>query len=424
MLFRRGIHPEENKLTETSPIVKVDPPPRLILFLKQHIGKPSLPIVKQGDKIKAFQKIAVADGEISSCLHSPMDGVVIAIGPAPHPGGTDETAIIIETKGMQEFKKEDLPESKTIIQRIADAGIVGLGGAMFPTHAKLCIPEGKRIDTLVINGGECEPFLTSDSRIMQEHPKETAQGIRYLMKALSAEKAIIGIEDNKKEAIVAMKKACDGIDVMTLPARYPQGAEKILIRSLTGREVPAGGLPLDVGIVVCNVATAFAVYEAVALGKPLVERVVTVTGDVKEPKNILAPIGTPYEHLIAACGGYVGMPKKIICGGPMMGLTQHTDKTATIKGNNGIVVLNDRREETLIPDGEDACIRCGRCVDVCPMKLAPTTIMRYSRKGHYGFAKANYALDCFECGCCSYVCPQGIDIVGWIKIAKAESCKR
>jgi len=419
------VHPPEMKLTEEKDIIDPPLPEKLILHLKQHIGKPAVPIVGVGDEVSIYQKIAESDDFVSAAVHSPVKGKVVSIEAYPHPDGKDETAIIIEPNKEQPTPDSHgkRPSPDKIIKKIQDAGIVGLGGAMFPTHVKLSIPKDKSIDTLIINGAECEPYLTADSRLMQEDPDGIVSGIKLILNVLKVKKAMIGIEKNKPAAIKSMKDSTKDeklIRVNPLPTRYPQGGEKVLIKKLTGREVPSSGLPLDIGVVVINVGTALAIHEAVYHGKPLVERIITITGDVKEPCNLRAKIGTPIEHLIKHAGGYSGMPKKILCGGPMMGISQDTDKASIIKGNNAILVFNAKRSDILYPDDEEPCIRCGKCVGACPANLSPTTIMRYSKKNKFGFAKANFAMDCFECGCCSYICPSKIDLVGWIKIAKSE----
>jgi electron transport complex protein RnfC len=299
-----------------------------------------------------------------------------------------------------------------------------MGGATFPTHVKLSPPKEKPIDVVILNGAECEPFLTSDHRLMLEKPKEIIEGLRILMKILNVSNGHIGIESNKPDAVETMTKAAagTGIKVWSLKVKYPQGAEKMLIKAVSGRTVPAGGLPMDVGVVVQNVGTAAAIYDAVRYGKPLIERYVTVTGrGVKEPKNFLARIGTPFSQLVEEAGGLTEAAAKVISGGPMMGMSQYTLDVPVIKGTSGITVLPKSEVST---NGYGPCIRCGRCIDACPMKLQPSFIGLYIEKGHYEDAKAYNLMDCFECGSCSFVCPAHRPMVQWVKKAKKELAKK
>ncbi len=419
----KGVHPQENKLTEDAAIWQAGFPEKLFIHLSQHIGAPLSPLVKPGDQVERFQKLADSKEFVSAPVHSPAKGKVISIEPYPHPNGSKQTAIIIQTEEEKVFepvKKKAPNDPKEIIAQVREAGIVGLGGAMFPTHVKLSVPKDKKIDTLIINGAECEPFLTADSALMREKPHEIILGITILMKALKLDKVIIGIEKNKLIASDTLKKALKKsktMKVRDLPSIYPQGAEKVLIKNLTGRSVPSGKLPLDVGVIVINVATAFAVYEAIYLGKPLVERVVTVSGDVKHPSNLMVRLGTPYSSLIDECGGCKGRPRKILCGGPMMGLSQPTDEASLIKGNNGVLALNSK--EFLQDFAEEPCIRCGRCVDSCPASLYPTLIAARAKAEKPAIDLK--PLDCFECGSCSFICPSRINLLGWIKIAKRSA---
>ncbi len=425
---KRGIHPDQNKISDNRRIEEVALPDKLVIPLSQHIGAQCSPLVKIGDKIEQFQKVGDSDSFVSSLVHSPVSGKVVSIGTHPNPSGKDGLAIVIKpdpaSKKRELVKRKDINrlEPKEIISIIREAGITGMGGAQFPTHVKLSIPDGKKADLLIINGSECEPYLTADSRLMTEHSDEIIKGTKILMKAIGVKKSIIGVENNKKNAINSLRSSLntDTIKIAELETIYPQGAEKVLIKKITGLEVPSGGLPIEIGAVVINVGTAFAVYEAVYFSKPLIERVVTVTGDVKAPSNIRALIGTPFSHLIEKCGGYDKIPKKLLSGGPMMGITQYTDDVPITKGCNGILVFNSKHVKMFEGYEEEDCIRCGRCLDVCPMNLEPTNIVRYAKSRKYGFAKLNHAMDCFECGCCSYICPSKIDLVGWIKLAKGK----
>ncbi|MBF0317598.1 MAG: electron transport complex subunit RsxC, partial [Nitrospirae bacterium] len=307
-------------------------------------------------------------------------------------------------------------------KRIKAAGIVGMGGATFPTHVKLSPPKEKTIDAVIINGAECEPYLTSDHRVMVERPKDVVNGLSILMRVLGVNTGHIGIENNKPDAIAAITEAAaghPGIQVWTLEVKYPQGAEKMLIKAILGRDVPAGGLPMDVGAVVQNVGTALAIYEACRYGKPLIERVVSVTGNgIKTPKNLMTRIGTPISQLIAECGGLKSGAAKIISGGPMMGFAAFSVDVPVMKGTSGIVVM--LMEETSYGDRYGNCIRCGRCVDACPMGLMPLMLSLFSEKGHFEDAKSYNLFDCFECGCCTYVCPAKRPIVQQIRFAKTQ----
>jgi electron transport complex protein RnfC len=305
---------------------------------------------------------------------------------------------------------------------IKDAGIVGMGGAAFPTNVKLSPPKEKTIDTVIINGAECEPYLTADHRLMVEHPKEIVEGLKIIMKSLGVNEGHIGIEENKPDAIEAMKSAIAGesnIEVWPLEIKYPQGAEKMLIKAIKGREVPSKGLPMDIGAVVQNVGTALAVYEAVRLGKPLMERVVTITGNgIKEPGNIMVRIGTLMSDVIEQCGGLVDGAVKVISGGPMMGFAQWMLDVPVVKGTSGILVL--REDEYVSSDEYSACIRCGSCIDVCPMGLNPSILSIYAEKGFFEDAKENNLFDCFECGSCAYVCPAKRPMVQFMRLAKSQ----
>lgn len=429
-----GIHPEYNKLTSEEKIVAAPHPNKVILPLQQHIGAPCEALVAAGDIVKAGQKIAEAKGFVSAPIHSSISGKVTAMGPARHPVLGDYNAITIETvPGMElkeEYKKRDnalslgKDELKAIIK---DAGIVGMGGAAFPTHVKLSPPAEKKIDTVILNGAECEPYLTCDHRIMIEEADKILKGLQVIMKILEPKDTFIGIEENKEDAIIVMQIKLKElglnhkIKVIKLPTFYPQGSEKNLILSITGREVPnAGGLPMDVGVVVQNVQTAKAIYDAVFEGKPLIERVITITGAVKQPKNILVKIGTNTKELIDFCGGYEGAIGKVISGGPMMGIAQSNDEMPVIKGSSGILA----QIEGVSEPAERDCIRCARCVDACPVRLMPTIIYQYTRKEDYDMANEYFAMDCFECGCCSFICPSKIPLTQWMKVAKSELAKR
>lgn len=435
--FKAGVHPrgfpknaghEGKELSNKKEIEKFITPEKVVVHLSQHIGSPAKPLVKQGDFVKKGQKIADATGFVSIPMHSPISGKVTKIDTYPHPTGSSGEAIEIENDGKDEW--EDILEDnvdyldmdpKEMLTHIQSAGICGMGGAGFPTHVKLSPPPQKPIDTVIINGAECEPYLTADHRIMMEHPDEVIAGLQIIMKILGAKKGYIGIEKNKPDAIKIMKKKVNSISGITLApvyVKYPQGAEKQLIYAVTKRKVPSGGLPMDVGVVVQNVGTAWAIYEAVRYNKPSIERVTTVTGPiVKNPKNVLASLGTLISDLIDFCEGTQEEIAKLISGGPMMGFALSTKETPIIKGTSGIVIFG---KESIFDTKEHTCIRCGGCVDVCPMQLAPTMIVDSVKTESYEEAKRLHIMDCMECGSCAYVCPSHIQLVQWIKLGKLE----
>jgi H+/Na+-translocating ferredoxin:NAD+ oxidoreductase subunit C len=431
--FSGGVHPADNKqLTAHKPTVSAAIPKRAIIPLSQHIGAPTKSTVVIGQEVKKGEKIGETTGFVSAPVHASVSGKVVALGNFPHILGMDIPAVVIESDGKDEWiggLKEN-PDYLTLSpdelkKLVADAGIVGMGGATFPTHVKLSPPKEKPIDVVILNGAECEPYLTSDHRLMLEKSTEIVEGLKILMRILNVSKGYIGIESNKPDAIEAMTKAAAGspeVKVWPVKVKYPQGAEKMLIKAIAHRTVPAGGLPMDVGVVVQNVGTAEAIYNAVRFGRPLVERYVTVTGrGVREPKNFLARIGTPFSQLIEEAGGLTDTAAKVISGGPMMGMSQYTLDVPVIKGTSGITVLPQNEVNT---KSYGPCIRCGRCIDACPMKLQPSYIGLYIEKGHYEDAKAYNLMDCFECGSCTFVCPANRPMVQWVKKAKKELAKK
>ena len=432
--FKGGVHPlrrihHGKFLSEHRPIEKCSVPEEVIIPLSQHIGAPSKPIVSPGDKVDMGQMIAEAGGFVSVPCFSSVSGTVSEISPRPHISGRDSMAIVIkndfEDRLCPSVKSKgalDSLEPKQIIDLIRDAGIVGMGGAAFPTHVKLSPPPEKPIDTIIVNGAECEPFLTADHRIMLEHPDDVVFGLKAIMKALCVEKAYIGIEDNKRDAIAAMAEATkdESIDVLTLKAKYPQGAEKQLIYAVTGRQVPSGKLPMDVGAVVVNAGTAYQIAQAIRLGMPLFERVVTVTGSVNTPSNLLVRLGTPISHVIGHVGGLSGQIQKVISGGPMMGITLYSLDAPVMKGTSGILALDENMAR---PAEQSPCIRCGKCVDICPMGLLPYLISANAEKNRFDEAEKVNALDCIECGSCSYICPANRHLVQAIRLAKSEIVK-
>jgi len=427
--FEGGVHPyegkhfTENKKTETLPLPQI-----VYIPLQQHIGAPGKPLVEKGQEVKAGEKIAEANGFISTPVHSSISGKVKEIATIDHPVSGRGQAVVIEGDGEEKWaetiqfeeKYMDLPVDE-MRERIKDAGLAGLGGATFPTHVKLSPPPDKKIDVAILNGAECEPYLTADHRLMLEHPEEIVNGLRIIMKILGVRRGIIGIEDNKKDAIEVMLKAVkneQGMEVAVLPVKYPQGAEKQLIKAILGREVPSGGLPMDVGVVVQNVGTAKAIYNAVAFRKPLTHRVVTVTGPgIKKPKNVLVPIGTPFQDVVDYCGGLSDRAAKIIMGGPMMGIPQPHLKVPVVKGTSGILVLEE--EQAHLPL-EDPCIGCGRCVEVCPTHLLPTTLQILVEHDHIAEAESLHIMDCIECGSCSFICPSNRRLVQSIRFGKRK----
>lgn len=404
----------------------------MVVALRQSLGTPAEPCVKIGDTVRVGQRIGDANGFVSVPVHAPISGRVTAIGRFPHPLGSEQPAIVIEGDGTDEWHDSVRPAgdvgslSPDDIRRVVrDAGIVGLGGAAFPTHVKLSPPESKPIDTAVLNGAECEPWLTADHRLMLEKPSEILQGFLLIMRVLGCGKGLVGIEANKMDAVAAMKSAVPagaGIEIAALEVKYPQGAEKQLIDALTGRAVPSGGLPMDVGVVVQNVGTSFAVHEACHLGRPLVRRVLTLTGSpLKQPANYLARIGTLVSALVEQSGGIKGEVAKVVAGGPMMGVAQGTLDVPVVKGMSGVLLFAPGEFDERAPE---PCLRCGRCVDTCPMRLVPTHIEKLIAAGRIDEAVAVGLLDCMECGSCGYVCPSRRPLVHSFKLGKYLGAER
>ncbi|WP_287155433.1 electron transport complex subunit RsxC [Candidatus Solincola tengchongensis] len=424
-----GVHPPESKhLTADKPIVRMEAPELVTIPLRQHVGAPCSPRVKRGDRVLVGTLIGDSEAFVSAPVHSSVSGTVRGIAPHPHPAGGESPAVTIENDGLYERDPSLRPlewrdmEPDEIRRAVRAAGMVGLGGAAFPTHVKLAPPKEFPIHTVILNGAECEPFLTADYRLMLEHPEDVVEGLRIIMSAVGAHRAIIAVEDNKPLAVKKLAEVVrdPSIELRTLKTRYPQGAEKVLITNLLGREVPSGGLPMHVGVVVNNVGTARAIAQYFRTGLPLVERVVTVTGSViREPSNLLVPLGSSFAAAVEACGGFSASPAKVIMGGPMMGLAQYTLEVPVVKGTSGILALSDREAAYEVPR-EPVCIRCGRCVEVCPMNLIPTYLAAFSHREKWDQVRRLNINDCIECGCCTYTCPTRNPIVQLIKVGKAE----
>lgn len=431
--FRGGIHPQYGKeMTCHLGIETLPAPEQVVLPMAQHAGAPAEPLVKAGDTVDLGQKIGEAKGFVSVPVHASISGKVLSVGPVSLPNGNVSVAVTIENDGedrvFPELKapgdyRQLTPERLRELMR--EAGLAGMGGASFPTHVKYNPPEGKRIDTVVLNGAECEPFLTCDHSLMVEDAEKVVTGLKALMRAGGAEKGIIAVEVNKADAIKALEKAIAGdpqLSVAPLATKYPQGEEKMIIRAALGRIVPSGGLPIDVGVVVNNVATAAAFADYLATGMPLISRVVTVTGrGVKQPKNLLVRLGTPIQKLLEACGGFAEEPGKVIVGGPMTGPAVYHLDFPVVKGTSGILVQS--RAE--VAGGESmACIRCGRCVKVCPYSLLPNFLAEFAEQGNLDQAEAYGIMDCRECGCCTFVCPSRRPLMQLIRNAKGKILAR
>lgn len=426
--FFGGVHPLGHKeATAALPVVPLPQPPAvLVLSMSQHVGPPCTPVVSVGDSVTVGQVIGEPAG-LGAPIHASVSGKVVAVEPRPHAGGSPVNAVVIENDGLDTpaapLPRPAKPEKLTaeqVIDIVRAAGITGMGGAGFPTHVKLSSALGK-VDTIILNGAECEPYLTADHRLMLERPEQVVEGGRVLMRALGLSKLIIGVEANKLDAVEALKaKAPADVEVRPLRVRYPQGAEKQLIQNITGRQVPPGGLPANVGCAVFNVATAAAVYDAVFDGKPLTHRIVTVTGKgVVHPGNFLVPIGTPMEYLVETAGGLKGAPGRVLCGGPMMGIAQYDLAASIIKGNNGLLVMSSR-EYSSTPKGVLTCIHCGRCVSACPMHLVPLSFNQRFSAERFEELEGLRIMDCIECGSCAYSCPAHIPLVQVIRAGKNE----
>ncbi len=423
-----GVHPPEKKFAEKQAIERLDPPRTVAIPLSQHLGVPAVPVVEKGDQVRCGQLIAKGEAFISAHIHASVSGKVVKIDQVTDTSGYRKMSVVIQVEGDEWEDSIDRDETLIkecgldageIARKIQEMGVVGMGGAAFPSHVKMMVPKGKKATHLIINGVECEPCLTADHRLMVEKGEEIMVGITIQMKALGVDKAIIGIENNKPDALAHMKKLAKdhpGISVEALRVKYPQGAEKQLIKALLNREVPSGKLPVEVGCVVHNVGTAFAVYEAVQKNKPLVERVVTVSGSsVEKPSNFLVRIGTPVSALIEAAGGLPDDTGKVINGGPMMGKAINDLEVPVTKGTSGILVFTEK-ESSRPP--EQNCIRCARCLTICPMGLEPYLLAVLADKKRLEECEDERIMDCMECGSCLYICPSGKPLLDHIRVGK------
>lgn len=414
-----GVHLPESKLTAKYPIERLPLPAEVTLPLSQHIGAPAQPTVKKGDRVMRGQTVAEGSGTVSASVHSPVCGTVVRIDTVKTPQGMPVEAIVIKTDADTPDAMCQPTPCDDVREAARRAGIVGLGGAAFPTPVKLAPPPGTSVDTLIINAAECEPYLTCDHALMLTDPEGIVEGARLIMQSAGAKRCVIAVEANKPDAIALLRdkaRSVGNMDVMALQPRYPQGGEKQLIEAVTGRMVPSGKLPSAAGVIVQNVATARAVYRAVTFGEPLIERVVTVTGpSLKRPGNFLAALGTPLTALIEAAGGLPDDTGKIIAGGPMMGRAVSTLDSFTVKGLSGLLVLPESASKR---NTEEPCVRCGRCVDACPMGLEPYLLATYARRGMTEEAAGALAANCIECGSCSYVCPSSRPLTDFIRIGR------
>ncbi len=425
--FRGGVHPDDRKTRSNNIEIEVLAAPKTMVYpVQQHIGKPANVIVNVGDEVKAGQLIAEADGFVSANIYASVSGKVTAIKPHIHPNGNMVNSVIVENDFKDEYIRDfndqkDIEKlsAEDIVNMVKDAGIVGMGGATFPTHVKLKPPS--KIDTIIVNGAECEPYITSDHRLMLEHPKCILTGIKATMKAVGAENALVGIESNKPDAIAKLKEIFaeeENINVVPVKAKYPQGSEKQMINALTGRQVPSGGLPSDIGVVVLNIDTVWAMADVINKGLPLIYRVVTLSGGaVSQPKNYMVRLGTPVQEIIDAAGGFVEEPLKILLGGPMMGSAIYDTSVPVIKGTGAIIALT---KDEIKSTEATVCIRCAKCVDACPMHLQPLMLRAYSIKSDYEKLKEFHITDCMECGACAYICPGRQNPVQYIRNAKPK----
>ena len=432
-----GVHPDDRKTSAGCAIEVLPVPKTVYISMAQHLGAPAKPVVVPGDKVRTGQIIGEPAGFISAFVHSSVSGTVKSVGPRKDLAGNPVTHVEIEVDGDEWMEGIDTSDTlaaevpddvQFIIDRIKGNGVVGLGGATFPTNVKLCPPPGKKADILILNGAECEPYLTSDYRIMIEKSRQIVVGAALMKKVLGVGRVVIGIEENKPEAIAMMSEAVRelavsspdyaGMEVMTLKKKYPQGGEKQLIDAVTRRQVKSMGLPIDVGAVVQNVATSLAVYEAVQKNKPLIDNTVTVTGECfPKQSNLLVRVGTPISYIIDFLGGMPEDAAKVISGGPMMGKAVSNLDAATLKGTSSVLFLTEAQTRR---KPETNCIRCGKCAEACPMGLEPFLLNKLARNGMTDELEQNAVQDCIECGCCLYTCPANIPLLDYIRVAKGE----
>ncbi|HET9984879.1 MAG TPA: electron transport complex subunit RsxC [Longimicrobiales bacterium] len=431
--FRHGVHPPDSKeLTAAVPLRRMPFADELVLPLRQHAGKPARLVARVGQHVQRGDVLGEADGFVSAPVHASAAGVVKAIGWWPHPDGgvAEAVRIAVDRYSPQIPRPRMVPRWEVlspegVVKAVQDAGVVGLGGAAFPTHVKLAPPKDGRVELLVVNGAECEPYLTTDHRTMVEYPERVHFGVRIMMKALGVARAVIGVELNKPDAIEALRAAAPAdlpVEVLPLTVKYPQGAEKMLIKAVTGREVPSGKLPLHVGVVVQNVGSIATIAEVFETGLPLVERIVTVSGrGVRRPSNLIVPVGTKVRDVLDFCGGLTPDATEVVFGGPMMGLAQPDLDAPIVKGTTGVVVLtgaDTHRRETY------PCIRCGRCLEACPVFLNPSQLALLAQAGRYDEMEADHLADCMLCGSCSYVCPSNIPLAQMFSLSKATLKRR
>ena len=431
-----GVHPEENKLSAHQPIQDFPMPKQIIVPLGQCLGAPADCIVAKGDRVLTGQLIGTAKGFVSANVHSPATGTVAKVDVVMDHTGYYKPAVFINVEEKDEWAEGIIEtdelltdiklDAKQIIDKVKECGIVGMGGATFPTHVKLMVPEGKKAEYIIINAAECEPYLTCDFRLLLEKTQEFLVGVKILMKAVGTDKGVIGIETNKQEAIELLDKTINahrdlynGIEVQPLKTKYPQGGEKQLIKAVTGREVPSGKLPIETGCVVVNVASTYAIYEAVQKNKPLIERVVTVTGkSVKNPCNLRVRFGTPANLLIEAAGGLPDNITDVINGGPMMGKSVSVTDFPVMKGTSGILLMTlDEAQDRRVTN----CIRCGRCAMACPMGLQPFLLHKLAKQNDFDETEKNHVMDCIECGSCEFTCPANIPLLDYIRYGKAKT---
>ena len=422
--FIGGVHPKEMKAPDV-PVTVIAPPPQVVIPLLQHIGAPCKPLVSKGDTVKMGQKIGESPAAVSAPVHASVSGRVLAIEPRPHPLGDMVMSVVIENDGldtpcedMKPLSAEELKDPETILTRIREAGVVGLGGAMFPTAFKIRDAIG-RVDKLIINGAECEPYLNGDHLTMLDHPEELLKGIELVRLASHVEKAYYGIERNKADAIDLLRSKDPGrygVEIVSEKVKYPQGGERMQVYSITGRKVRPGGLPSGVGCNVISTRTCYAIYQACYEGRPVIDRIVTVAGSaMKAPVNALVRVGTPFGYLAEQCGGFVKTPRKIVLGGPMMGICATDIAAPTIKGTAGVLFFTEEEDKAV---KEPVCIHCGKCLSVCPMRLEPVFMYKYFTKGNLEMLRKYHVTDCFECGSCSYNCPARMPLTHAFKTAK------